>query len=131
MEKRYETVIIFDSNLSEADIATQLERIEAIIQSHSGAIYKKDIWGRRELAYKIAKRDYGMYVVLVFSGDNSVVVDLRRQLKINEAVIRFLIVDKDDYAPDFVRHSHSENTPAFRDDRGGSDFAGEGEEAPV
>lgn len=118
---RYETVVIFDSALSDSDISAQIERIDTLVKAHGGKIERQDIWGKRELAYRIAKKDYGIYVVIVFSGDKDTVADLRRQLKINDAVIRFLIVDKDNYAPDFTKQAHvdssRENRASVIDDR--------------
>ena len=105
----YEAVIVFESSLSDSDVAAQLDRVEAIIGSHSdestgvGKVSKRDVWGRRQLAYKINKKDYGIYTYLVFSGTSGLVADLRRQLRINDSVIRFLVVKKDKFAPELLR----------------------------
>lgn len=105
----YEAVIVFDSSLSDADVAAQLDKVETIVGSHAdesldvGKISKRDVWGRRQLAYKIGKKDYGIYTYLVFSGTNTLVADLRRQLRINDSVLRFLIVKKDKFAPELIR----------------------------
>jgi len=99
---RYETVIIYNSDLDEQGLNAQIEKVEALVAQHGGTVEKKDIWGRRELAYKISKKSHGSYVVLVFSGDKDVVATLDRQLKINESVLRHIIVDKDKFAPDWV-----------------------------
>lgn len=99
----YESVIVFDSALSDADVAAQLDRVEALITSHSGQVTKRDVWGRRQLAYKIKKKEYGIYAFVVFSGANTLVADMRRQLRINDSVLRFLVVKKDKFAPDLIR----------------------------
>jgi small subunit ribosomal protein S6 len=107
---KYEAVVIFLSELDEAGVDTQIEKIEATITSHSGSLEQKEIWGRRELAYKIAKKTHGIYVLFVFTGDMSLVADLDRQLKINESVLRHMIVNKDEFAPDWTpgrRHEDS------------------------
>ena len=113
MATRYEAVVVFDPNLSDAEITDQIEKISTIVQSHGGAVERKDIWGRRELSYKIQKRGFGIYAVLVFPGENTLVTDLRRQLKINDAVMRSLIVHKDQYAPDMVYRPNE--GPGFRE----------------
>ncbi len=120
MSYRYEAVVVFDPGLSDSDVSQQLEKIDAIVKSHEGVVEKQDVWGRRELAFKIQKKSFGIYAVLVFSGDHTLVSDLRRQLRINDAVLRSLIVDKDQYAPDMARPPHQESAAPFRE-RGGSD----------
>jgi small subunit ribosomal protein S6 len=99
---RYESVIIFNSDLDEDAVNEQLKKVEGVITAHSGAVESKVIWGRRELAYKIKKRTHGIYVVMVFNGDRTVVADLDRQLKINETVLRHIIVEKNKFAPDWT-----------------------------
>ncbi len=106
----YESVIIFLSELDEKGINAQLEKVEGIISSHGGTIEQKEVWGRRELAYKIAKKTHGIYTLLVFTGDEALVQDLDRQLKINDSALRHLIVKKDEFAPDWTpgrRHDDS------------------------
>lgn len=109
MTNRYEAIVVFDSNLSDADVTQQLEKIDTIVKSHGGSIERQDLWGRRELAYKIQKKSHGIYVLLVLSGANTLVTDLRRQLRINDAVLRSLIVVKDKYAPDALRPPSNES----------------------
>ena len=127
MSYRYEAVVVFDPGLSDADVATQIEKIDAIVKSHDGSIEKQEVWGRRELAYKIQKKTFGIYAVIVFTGDHTLVSDLRRQLRINDSVLRALIVDKDQYAPDMLQPPRPD-APPFRE-RGSDSPEGEGDEA--
>lgn len=122
MAKNYEAVVVYSSDLDESGVNAQLEKFDSIVKSHNGKITKTDIWGRRELSYQINNKQYGIYVVLVFEGENTLVTDLRRQLKINDAVIRSLIVKKDKFAPDFVLKREEESS----DSRGGRDEGGMG-----
>lgn len=98
---RYEAVIVYNPNLTDVDIAQHKSQIESVVSSHGGTFERYDIWGRKELAYPVKKFEHGIYVVMVFTGDKGIVSDLSRQLRINEAVIRQLVVEKDQYAPDF------------------------------
>jgi small subunit ribosomal protein S6 len=120
MLRRYEVVVVFDADLGEEAISQQVEKIEALLASHGGAVETKDVWGHRALAYTIKKKQYGIYVLLVVSGEGTLVADLRRQLRINDAVLRFFVAKKDKYAPDLVQRVRDENMPgdqAFADDR--------------
>ena len=99
-KKEYEAVLVFRGELDEAAVNGQIDRVDGIVKSHGGEVKRRDIWGRRQLAYRIGKRESGVYSLLVFDGDNSLVSDLERQLKINEAVLRHSIVRKNKFAPD-------------------------------
>jgi len=98
---RYEAVIVYDSDLTDDAVKSELAKVESLVKAHAGSVERTDLWGRRRLAYKISKKEYGIYVVLVISGDNKLVSDLDRQLKINETVLRHLMVVKDKFAPDY------------------------------
>lgn len=121
MAQKYEAVIVFSSDLDDSGVTAQLEKIDSIIKSHNGAVTNTNLWGRRELSYPINNKHYGIYVVLVFEGANTLVTDLRRQLRINEVVIRSLIVKKDKFAPDFVPKRDDEPSDSRRDDNAGFD----------
>lgn len=108
MLRKYELVLVFDTDLDDKAIRAQLDKVSAICSSHSGSVEKEDIWGRRALSYKIGKKEYGSYVVMVITGDAELVADIRRQLKINDAVIRFFITKKDKKAPDLVEYNQDE-----------------------
>lgn len=125
MLRKYEVVVVFDADLGDDAISQQVDKIGAIVSSHGGAVETKDIWGRRALAYTIKKKQYGAFVLLVVSGESTLVADLRRQLRINDAVLRFFVAKKDKYAPDFVQRVRDENItgdPVLPDDRRESDL---------
>ncbi len=131
---QYESVIVYNTDLKDKDIEAEVKKCEDMIKSHAGTLSKVDIWGRRQLAYRIAKKEFGIYVLVVFEGDNTLVAELDRALRINEGVLRHLIVKKDKYAPDFSAVYREEGLPSedlpFVDD-GDASFdlmAGKGEQ---
>lgn len=91
----YESVIIFNSNLDDKSLESQLANIEKLITSHGGTLSKKELVGKKELTYQINKKKFGNFVELEFNGDNSTIADLERQLNINDNVLRFLNVKKE------------------------------------
>lgn len=99
---KYESVIVFVPELDEAGVKAQLDKVEATIKTHGGSVSRQEIWGRRELAYVINKKSYGIYAMVVFEADNALVQDLERQLSINDSVLRSLFVKKDKFAPDLT-----------------------------
>ena len=54
------------------------------------------MWGRRRLAYQIGRHKEGHYVVLLFSCAGELVKELDRRLKVNDTIIRHLIVRVDE-----------------------------------
>lgn len=100
--EKYESVIVFHPTLEEAALNAEISKIDDVIKAHSGSITKQDIWGKRQLAYKISKQEYGVYVCLVYEAKTSIITELDRYLRINESVLRFLNVKKDKFAPDFL-----------------------------
>ncbi len=122
MNTLYEMTVIFDADLDDAGVEEQIAKITTTVESHSGAVIKKDNWGRRPLAYLMNKKSHGIYVLFILSGDNTLVSDIRRQLKINDAVLRVLIVKKDKFAPDLQADPREDSsTPARREGGSGGD----------
>mgnify|MGYP001450411583 CR=1 FL=1 len=89
--RKYEVMFILRSDLEQEAIDAVLERVEGIIQN-GGEIVKKDILGKRRLAYEIQKQREGIYVVYQFTAPPAVVKELDRVLRITDEVIRHLIV---------------------------------------
>lgn len=112
MITKYEAVMILNADLDESAIKEEVSKVGAAVKAHQGTVELTDLWGKRQLSYKINKKDYGFYVYLVFGGDSSLVAELHRQLRINDNVMRYLIVKKDKFAPDpMIRKSKDTGKP--------------------
>ncbi|POX27084.1 30S ribosomal protein S6, partial [Serratia marcescens] len=59
----YEIMVILDPTLDERTVAPSLETFLNVVRKDGGSVDKVDIWGRRRLAYEIAKHAEGIYVV--------------------------------------------------------------------
>ncbi len=90
--KSYELMLIFDPSLEENVITEELSKITSIIEKEKGEILNKDIWGLKKLAYPIKRQDNGFYAVLYFNSDAGVLSELDRLNKINDKILRHLIV---------------------------------------
>ena len=90
--KNYEMVLIFSASLEEGAVNGELAKITSIIEKSKGIITKTDIWGVKKLAYPIKHQENGFYVVLYFSSDTTVLPELDRLNKINDKILRHLIV---------------------------------------
>jgi len=82
--------IIHPERLDEKDQV--LEKIKQIVESKEGKILKIDEWGLRKLAYPIQKKKQGYYVLIEFYGLADLPKDLEEFFRIDERVIRFIIV---------------------------------------
>ena len=84
-----------NSQLEGEKIEEIIKRVEGIITENGGVIKVVDRWGKKKLAYPIAKQQYGFYVHIQFEADGSVVEKLEREYKLNEGIIRYLTVRVD------------------------------------
>ena len=88
----YEAVYIFDAALDETSIGQKLERHHRLVTGDGGEVTAVDHWGVRQLAYPIEKKKTGYYVVAQFNGDPEALPEFERALKLEEDLLRFLIV---------------------------------------
>jgi small subunit ribosomal protein S6 len=92
MTRQYEVVYIFDSTLEEAAINERLARFHALIQKPGVEAPQVSHWGKRTLAYPVKKRETGYYVVAKFDADAAALPEFERAIKLDEGVLRFLVV---------------------------------------
>ena len=88
----YETTFIYSPEVADDAQKTFLDKIKGIIENHNGTVVQVEDWGRRKLAYPIKKETRGAYHYLVYSGDNNLVAEIERNMRINESILRFLTV---------------------------------------
>jgi small subunit ribosomal protein S6 len=90
--RQYEIVYIFDSVLTEDQVNEKLERYHKHITDAGGEVTAVDHWGKRQLAYPIRKKTAGYYVVVQFTGPTDGLPEMERTLKLDEELVRYLIV---------------------------------------
>lgn len=92
MLKKYELMVILSPNLNEEEHAALVQKLEDSIKKHGGSDITKDIWGMRDLAYKINKGSKGYYVLFKFTStgrDNKII---ESDMNIDENIYRYLII---------------------------------------
>jgi small subunit ribosomal protein S6 len=101
MTREYELVYIFDSTLEEEAINERLERFHELLKcpESSEPISGINHWGKRTLAYEVDGRDVGYYVVVQFETRPDLLGELERALKLDDAVLRHLVVLNEGLAP--------------------------------
>jgi small subunit ribosomal protein S6 len=91
----YEIMVILDPTLDERTVAPSLEAFLNVVRKDGGSVDKVDIWGRRRLAYEIAKHAEGIYAVVDVKAEPATVSELDRQLNLNESVLRTKVLRTD------------------------------------
>ena len=93
---KYELMVILDPSIEERTVAPSLDKFLNVIRNASGTVDNVDLWGRRRLAYEIAKKTEGFYAVVNMTCSSAAVVELDRQLKLSEAVLRTKVLRADE-----------------------------------
>ena len=88
----YETTYICRADATDDQQKTFLEKIKGIIAAHGGQVVAQEDWGKRRLAYPIEKETRGYYTYILYTGNNALVAEIERNLRINEQIMRFLSV---------------------------------------
>jgi len=88
-------MVILDPGLDERTIAPSLDTFLSVVRNDGGAVEKVDIWGRRRMAYEIAKQAEGIYAVIDLTARPAAVQELDRQLNLNESVLRTKVLRPD------------------------------------
>jgi len=88
----YEVVYILDPVLDEGAVTAKLEKFHALANADGGEVSAVDHWGARQLAYPIKRQNTGYYVVAQFTASASALPEFERLLKLDEEVLRYLLV---------------------------------------
>jgi len=92
----YETIFIVNPDVSQENTENITNDFVAKVEKAGGRIVKREYWGVRPLAYAIAKRKRGHYVLLVTDGEPEALRALERAISLEERVIRSLTVKLDE-----------------------------------
>jgi len=96
--RRYETVFIADPDIPEESRLALFERLKGIIVAGESFFVRFDEWGVRKMAYEIKKKKRGFYVLAEYVGLGSQVQELERVMRIDDRILKFLTVLKDENA---------------------------------
>ena len=94
--KAYELLFFVAPSTSDEDRVAVMKRIETTIAEGAGKVDNVDEWGKRKLAYEINGLTDGDYTLVNFHADPQNVAELDRVLRINDAVVRHMIVKRED-----------------------------------
>lgn len=102
----YEILLMLDPEGAESHQDELIARVRELVEKGGGTWRSHDAWGRRRLAYEIAKKPEGVYHLVVFEAPAETLDEVSRVLKIDDGVLRHLA----------TRHIEGSRTSAPRDD---------------
>src|SRR4051812_21410028 len=94
--REYETIYILRPNTPNEGVAEVNSRIKGVIEGMGGKVIKIDNWGKRRLAYEVAKERKGIYLYWQYLAQPGVVEETERNLRMLDSVIRYLTVKVDE-----------------------------------
>ena len=117
----YESVFIARQDIAASQVDALIERFEGVVTANGGKVTKKENWGLRSLAYRMNKNRKGHYVLFNIDAPAKALVELERQMRFDEDVIRYLS----------VRVEELEDGPSAMMTYKGKDVKGRGKEFDV
>ncbi len=98
-ERRYETLVLIHPDQGEPGSKEVAGRIRTLMEEQGCSLTQVQEWGLRELSYPIAKQHRGFYVLFEYRGASKALVEIERNLKLMDPVIRFVSVRQAENAP--------------------------------
>lgn len=96
MLRKYETMYIVKPTLDDEAVETVTKKFDDQIAGIGGSVEKTEKRGRKRLAYEVKDFKDGFYVLTDFQADPAQIKELERLIKLNDDVIRHVIVRKDE-----------------------------------
>lgn len=88
--RRYESVVIFNPKLSDAQLKEEINKVEALLKANKAESIGVDSWGKKEAAYEFNKQRMGYYVAFNYeSANHEVPQELQSILRITDSVQKF------------------------------------------
>ncbi len=91
----YEIMFIVKSTLDDATLNNVVKEVQKLISNNKGKVIEFKDMGRKKLAYPINKEVSGFYYLMNVEASHEVIQEFDRKLRINENIIRHLILKKE------------------------------------
>ena len=113
----YEHIFLARQDVTTQQVETLTETLKTLIAAQGGSVSKVEPWGLKSLAYRIKKNRKAHFTLINITAPSAAIVELERQLSINEDVIRYITlrVDEHEAGPSAMLRKREESD---RDDRG-------------
>ena len=108
--REYETVYVLRPNTANDGVSEVNTKVKSVIEGMGGKILKIDNWGKRRLAYEVAKERKGIYLYWRYLATAGVVEETERNLRMLDNVIRFLTIRVDENVDSEARPTELDDT---------------------
>lgn len=95
MRKLYELTVLISGSSSADDVKATSTLINKLVSSHAGKVTKEESWGKKYLAYKIAKQPDAFYLYFEVELEASQAQGFERDVRLTQGIIRSLFVTKE------------------------------------
>ncbi len=96
-EKRvYEVIFIIDTDTPEDELKRLTEILLQTITDQGATVTRSENMGRRNLAYRIGRKNEGIYMLFEIEGTGREIAELERRMRVMDQVIRYLTVRVDE-----------------------------------
>jgi small subunit ribosomal protein S6 len=129
-DRRYETLVLIHPDAGEPGAKEIAERIKKLIEDQGGTVSQVQEWGVRDLAYLIAKQRRAFYVLFEYRATSKALLEIERNLKLMDRVLRFGSVRQAENAPPAPPRPAPRRTEREEEFEGAAEFEGMGEEVP-
>ena len=92
--KNYELLTVFKPSLDSEELDKAVEKITEEVASFKGSIVSVDKMGRKKLAYDVQGYRDGFFANLIVSLPAESIVEFKRNLKLNDNVLRFMFMEQ-------------------------------------
>jgi len=96
VERCYETIFILRPTLNDQEISESIENYKNLLVREGADIYSQEDLGKKKLAYLIQHFQNGHYALFRYSAKPSAVMELERNFKISEDLLRYLTLRIDE-----------------------------------
>lgn len=93
--RKYEVIFILHPSLDEDAVKANIEKFKGVVENGGGTIENVDFWGKRKLAYEIAKVNDGYYTLMNFTANPELPRELDRIFRITDGVLRHIIIKQE------------------------------------
>jgi small subunit ribosomal protein S6 len=95
MMRKYETIFVMHPSFEDEAVKAAIDKFKGVIENGGGTVDNVDVWGKRKLAYEIAKVNEGFYTLINFTASPELPRELDRIFRITDGVIRHIIVKEE------------------------------------
>lgn len=91
---KYELLFIIDNDIDDEAKVQTVDKFSQLVESLGGTISTIDKWGTKKFAYPIEYKTEGYYVLFNFEADAAAPLEIERQMRNTDAIVRCMIIRK-------------------------------------